>query len=188
MLICFALFLYGYCLGVIGSEDFYRFEIKLELLPMVALCGIGFGLLWGMPWQSLLFGFCVWFVPALIFLRLRPSSFGQGDIWLFGTAGLVLGVEYSAVGALLFGAFSVVTAWVYARRRGKGFGRSLFPAAIPMVIALLVVVQWRLFASLNNASDMDPISFTVLLLAPAGILLGAMLYQLRMAPKGGPAR
>lgn len=188
MLVCSALFLIGYCLGVIASEDFYRFEIKLELLPMVALCAIGLGLSWGMSWQSLLAGALVWFIPTLIYQRLRPAALGQGDIWLFGTAGLVFGVEYSAVGAMLFGLFCVATAWRYARIRGKAFGCSLFPAAVPMVLALIVVLQWRVFSSLGWGAPRDLLAYGVLLLAPAGALLGISIHKARMSLSGGPAQ
>ena len=177
MLICVALFLIGVCLGILWCEDIARFEIKLEVLPVVALCGAGLALAWGSSWLSLLLGGLVWFIPSLIVQRLRPSGLGMGDIWLFGTAGLVFGIEYTIFGGLLFGAFAVVSAWIYARARGKAFGRSMFPAAVPMVIAIVVVLQWRVLSTLNTEFTDNPLAYAVLLVLPAGLLLGLMFYR-----------
>ena len=177
MLICAALLVIGICLGILWCEDIARFEIKLEVLPVVALCGVGLALAWGSSWVSLLLGGLVWFIPSLIVQRLRPSGLGMGDIWLFGTAGLVFGIEYTVFGGLLFGAFAVVSAWIYARARGKAFGRSMFPAAVPMVIAIVVVLQWRVLSTLNTEITDNPLAYAVLLVLPAGLLLGLMFYR-----------
>ena len=177
MLICAALLVIGICLGILWCEDIARFEIKLEVLPVVALCGAGLALAWGSSWLSLLLGGLVWFIPSLIVQRLRPSGLGMGDIWLFGTAGLVFGIEYSVFAGLLLGALAVVTAWIYARARGKAFGRSMFPAAVPMVIAIVVVLQWRVFGALTTSFTEDPLAYAVLMVLPARLLMGAMFYM-----------
>jgi len=89
----------------------------------------------------------------------------------------VFGIEYSVFAGLLLGALAVVTAWIYARARGKAFGRSMFPAAVPMVIAIVVVLQWRVFGALTTSFTEDPLAYAVLMVLPAGLLMGAMFYM-----------
>ena len=185
MLICAALLVIGICLGILWCEDIARFEIKLEVLPVVALCGVGLALAWGSSWVSFLLGGLVWFIPSLIVQRQRPSGLGMGDIWLFGTAGLVFGIEYSVFAGLLLGALAVVTAWIYARARGKAFGRSMFPAAVPMVITIAVVLQWRVLSALTASFTEDPLAYAVLMVLPAGLLLGVMLYKAQLTSGEG---
>ena len=46
-----------------------------------------------------------------------------------------------------------------------------------MVIAIVVVLQWRVLSALNTEFTDNPLAYAVLLVLPAGLLLGLMFYR-----------
>lgn len=166
------LVLFGACLGFLIIEDMRRFEIKLELLPLTVALGIFLAVQSGIELNDILAGGLVWGVPVALYYWMCPGRIGRGDIWLFATAGFCFGISGSLFGAIVFGLVSVVTAWAYAYARGKRFGRSIYPAAVPTCIALLAICVWRLSGDLSEQNVMFLASAPLLALAPVGVFLG----------------
>ena len=176
MLFVTALLLFGVCLSIIWLEDVRLFEIKLEVLPVLVALSFFLALHMDIAWQGMLLGGLAWTLPAALYQRLRPSALGKGDIWLFGVAGTFFALQDALLGAALFALFSALTAYGYARARGKTFGRSIYPAAMPTVIAMLCVLEWRLIEHAGN-SEAHPVLTHALMGVPCvGILVGAIIY------------
>ena len=175
MLFVTALLLFGVCLSLIWLEDLRRFEIKLEVLPVLVALSFFIALHMEMAWQGMLLGGLAWTLPAALYQRLRPSALGQGDIWLFGVAGTFFALQDALLGAVVFALFSVLSAYCYARARGKTFGRSIYPAAMPTVIAMLCVLEWRLIERAANSEAHPILAYAVMALPFVGILIGAII-------------
>ena len=164
--------LYGATLGFLALEDMRRFEIKLELLPVTGIIGMWLALQSGLPLWDILAGGAIWGSFVALFYWFSRGSIGQGDIWLFATAGLCLGVSDSLAGALVFGAASIATSWAYSHARGKRFGRSIYPAAVPVSVALLAVCAMRMITDLGMSGSGVAMSLVILGLLVAGVALG----------------
>ena len=176
MLFVAALLLFGVCLSIIWLEDVRLFEIKLEVLPVLVALSFFLALHMDIAWQGMLLGGLAWTLPAALYQRLRPSALGQGDIWLFGVAGTFFAVQDALLGAVVFAFFSVLSAYGYARARGKTFGRSIYPAAMPTVIAMLCVLEWRLIEHAGNSEAHPILAYAVMGVPFVGILVGAIIY------------
>ena len=164
--------LYGATIGFLALEDMRRFEIKLELLPVTGIIGMWLALQSGVPLWDIVAGGAIWGSFVGLFYWFNRGSIGQGDIWLFATAGLCFGVSDSLAGALVFGAASVATAWAYSYARGKRFGRSIYPAAVPVSVALLAVFTLRVITALGLSGSGPAMTFVMLGLPVAGVALG----------------
>ena len=175
MLLCAALVMFGICLSILWFEDIRSFEIKLEVLPILVVISYVLAPYFDVAWQSMLAGGVAWFAPALLYQYLRPSGMGRGDIFLFAVAGLFFSLDDSLLGGAVFLAVSAATAYGYARARGKQFGRSLYPAAMPVVIAMLTVLEGRLLARAANSEAHAILAYAPMLLPFAGILIGALI-------------
>ena len=175
MLFVTALLLFGVCLSLIWLEDVRRLEIKLEVLPVLVALSFFIALHIDIAWQGMLLGGLAWTLPAALYQRLRPSALGLGDIWLFGVAGTFFALQDALLGAALFAFFSVLSAYGYARARGKTFGRSIYPAAMPVVIAMLLVLEWRLIERAANSEAHPILAYAVMALPFVGILVGAII-------------
>jgi ABC-type glycerol-3-phosphate transport system permease component len=172
ILYAITLVFYGTTLGFLALEDMRRFEIKLELLPFTALAGIFLATYSGLAIWDILAGALIWGIPVALYYWFHPGRIGRGDIWLFVTAGFCLGVSGSILGALIFGLASIVTAWAYAHARGKRFGCSIYPAAVPICTALLAVCILRVFRGLVADDDMLALLSSMLGLPVVGVILG----------------
>ena len=170
-----ALLLFGVCLSLIWLEDVRRLEIKLEVLPVLVALSFFIALHIDIAWQGMLLGGLAWTLPAALYQRLRPSALGLGDIWLFGVAGTFFALQDALLGAALFAFFSVLSAYGYARARGKTFGRSIYPAAMSTVIAMLCVLEWRLIEQAGNSNAHPILAYAVMALPFVGILIGAII-------------
>ena len=164
--------LYGATIGFLALEDMRRFEIKLELLPITGVIGMWLAFQSGVPLSDIVGGGAIWGSFVALFYWLNRGSIGQGDIWLFSTAGLCFGVSDSLAGALVFGVASIATAWAYSYARGKRFGRSIYPAAVPVSVALLAVCAMRMIADMGANSSGPAMTFVMLGLPVAGVALG----------------
>jgi hypothetical protein len=171
-----ALFLFGVCLSIIWLEDVRSFEIKLKLLPVLLALSFFLALHINIAWQCMLLGGLAWTLSAALYQRLRPSALGLGDIRLFGVAGTFFAVQDALLGVALFLFFSALTANGYARARDKRFRRSIYPAAMPTLIAMLCVLEWRLIEHAGNSNAHLILTYAVVALPCIGLLVGAIIY------------
>lgn len=181
MIFTLNLLIFGLVAGVLIVEDMRRFEIKLEILPVLASTALLLNVyLGGSLVESLLAG-SIWGGGAFGMYLLRKGCLGQGDIWLYLTAGFVFGLAGTLwIGALLM-ALNLLTAFAYARARNKRFGSSMFPAALPVGLAMLAVVTWRVAIVLIEDSAFDITSAATLALPGFGALLGAWIQAVRLS-------
>ena len=77
--------------------------------------------------------------------RWRPGKIGRGDIWLMAFAGFVAGPDHAAPVLVAFCILCVLTAGAYSLARGKGFFRSMFPAALPGMATAALALALRLW-------------------------------------------
>jgi hypothetical protein len=130
-------------LVVIIHTDVTRFEIDLSAIATASLCVISVYLSLGFDLLSHFAAVIVMFAVSFVVHRLYHRGFGLGDYYLFAFMGLVSGLEHLALLIVLNAIFSTITALYYSRIRGKRMFRSVFPAALPGILAavLVLVVQ-----------------------------------------------
>ena len=143
MILYTSLLLFGYLLALILIEDARYFEIKLEVLPFILCIGVYFSTYLDIHYYDIIFGGLLWGGVAFVQYFLKRSSIGQGDIWLYTTAGLIFTITATLSAAIFYAITSLITTLFYARARNKSLLKSATPAAIPMTIVLLLHTQWR---------------------------------------------
>lgn len=171
-----ALPLTGVCLGLIMWHDVARFEILFELLfptaALVLLCR-GDGAL-----DDAAIGAAIWGSLSGLMYFLGSRRLGRGDIGLFLFAGFCFGLGHTVAGGVVFALASAVTAYAYSRARGKRAFASSYPAALPMVVSILVVMEIRIIGSAVE-SDMRGVDTAIQMLLPVmGVILGALAHPL----------
>ena len=130
-------------LVVIIHTDITRFEIDPSAIATASLCIISVYLSLGFDLLSHFAAVIVMFAVSFVVHRLYHRGFGLGDYYLFAFMGLVSGLEHLALLIVLNAIFSTITALYYSQIRGKRMFRSVFPAAVPGILAavLVLVVQ-----------------------------------------------
>ena len=76
--------------------------------------------------------------------HLRPGKIGMGDIPLMGFIGLVSGPDIAIFALVALVIFSALTSAAYSIRRGKRMFRSMFPMALPGMLAAALALGLRL--------------------------------------------
>jgi hypothetical protein len=180
MIIFIGLFTFATCLAILALEDAFFFEIKLEILPLLA--GVSFILAphFGIPWQESLMGGLIWAGFPLLIRVLGFRMAGQGDIWLLLTAGLFVGITDLAATTVLLGLLILVTAAIYARLRGKRGLRSIVPLAVPLTATLFLLLEWRLIDAIPQGATSVGIHLVHLLMPWFGGLTGSLLYWMSL--------
>jgi hypothetical protein len=130
-------------LVVIIHTDVTRFEIDPSAIAAASLCIISVYLLLGFDLLSHFAAVIVMFAVSFVIHRLYHRGFGLGDYYLFAFMGLVSGLEHLGMLIVLNAIFSTFTSMYYSQIRGKRMFRSVFPAALPGILAavLVLVVQ-----------------------------------------------
>ena len=132
-------------LALLIREDMVRFEIEFAALAMVALNGAALNIHLGQSPLEMALGAGIWALAALAVRSLMGRNrLGQGDIWLFAGIGLIAGASGALSAVVLFVILSLATSYAYARARGRKMARSLYPAAIPGVLTILLILMARL--------------------------------------------
>ena len=177
MIIGFALVMFGTCLAILALEDALFFEIKLEVLPLLA--GLSFVLAthFGIARQDSLMGGVIWGGFPLLIRALGFRMVGQGDLWLLATAGLFVGLRDLAATTVLLGALIFMTAALYARLRGKPGLRSIVPLAVPLALTLFLLLGWRLFGAGFDESGLTWVIYAQIGAPLLGIGAGIFLYD-----------
>lgn len=129
-------------------EDLRWFEINFGALAVVVFNGVCLNLMFGVSVVAMLGGGLAWMCSAVLVRFLFGSkALGQGDIWLMGSMGLLAGVGGSLVAIMIYGLLMLITAYSYRQARSRAKGRriiSLFPAALPGGLTLLLVICGRM--------------------------------------------
>lgn len=180
MIFFIALFIFAACLAILALEDAVFFEIKLEILPLLA--GVSFVLAphFGIPWQDSLLGGLIWGGFPLLIQIFGFRMVGQGDIWLLATAGLFVGFTDLAATTVLLGLLILVTAAIYARLRGKPGLRSIVPLAVPLTATLFLLLEWRLIDAIPQGATSVGLHLVHLLMPWIGGLAGSLLYWMSL--------
>ena len=132
-------------MGLLIREDMARFEIEFTALAMVALNGAALNIHLGQSPLEMALGSLIWAVAALAVRMFKSrNALGLGDVYLFAVIGLMSGLDAAPVAVLLFVLFSLITSWSYARARHRPMARSLYPAALPGGLTILVILMGQL--------------------------------------------
>ena len=87
-------------------------------------------------------------LAALAIRRFRSRALGQGDLYLYGLCGLIVGLEGFLAWAVLNAGFALPIAAWSARRRSRqtiSISRTTFPAALaacPAAAAAYLLAGW----------------------------------------------
>lgn len=134
------------CLARVVWQDLRRFEIDFAALggatfAMLSLIVMLDGLTGALDALATgaLFG-CV----ADALRRPLPGAMGAGDPPLFAALGVAAGFAYFLPALVACALFSLLAAMVYAHARGKRLFRSMFPAAVALVPAIILALVLRL--------------------------------------------
>ena len=135
------------------------------MLPFILFIGVYFSTYLGNNYNEIILGGFLCGGVALVQFFLKRSSIGQGDIYLYTTAGLIFTINETFIAAIFYGLTSSLTALLYARARNKSFFKSATPAAIPMTIVLLLHTQWR-FITFGLETSQNSIWFICICFIP----------------------
>ena len=177
MIVGFALLMFGACLAILALEDAIFFEIKLEILPILAGLSCVLAAHFGISWQDSLVGAVIWGGFPLLCRLLGFRMVGQGDIWLLATAGLFVGTRDLAATTVLLGFLILVVAALYARLRGKQGLRSIVPLAVPLAATLFLLLKWRLMGASSDEDTLSLVYWGQIAAPLFGIGAGIFFYE-----------
>ena len=187
MLYLLALAAFGACLAYLAMEDAVFFEIKLELLPLLLLCSLAITQHLSMPLWDRVLGALLWGLPITVLYWFKSGSIGRGDLFLLASAGFFFGIKDAMPSVVVFAAATALTAFIYARRRGKAFGKSSIPAAIPVTVTLLIDLMRHLYAappSYTPITTFEALAAWVPMVLPLlGGVMGATIWLLHQTPR-----
>ena len=139
------------CSGVLIHRDITRFEIHLEVLAIASLAMVGLTVALD-GFQAILASLAVATILGFttdMIRRRRPGSMGGGDPWVFAALGLAGSATHIIPVVIMAGLLSFIVATAYSLARGKRFLRSMFPAALALVPAMLIGVGLQLVDALD---------------------------------------
>lgn len=119
-------------LAAIAWVDFRRWEIDPWLCVTAALAAAVIIHL-DDGWAVALLGAALGTGLAAAFHHLRRRSVGEGDIWLYGLCGLIVGIDGMPAWAVLNAVILLVLVTCLSRERGRSMLRCTVPAAIVLI-------------------------------------------------------
>lgn len=126
-------------LGGIAWVDFRTWEIDPWLCTTAALASSAVIHIDG-GWAEALLGAALGTGLAAAIHRFRRRAIGEGDIWLYGTCGLIVGINGLPAWALLNAALSFLLVACLARKRRRPMRRCTVPAALAACPAAALVL------------------------------------------------
>ena len=116
--------------------------------------------------------------------KFRPGKIGMGDIPLMGFIGLVAGPDNTFLVLVALVVFSALTSAAYSIRRGKRLFKSMFPMALPGMLAATLAlglrfiepVDWR-FVQIDIISEFGHILIPALIAMVIIIFLKARIIS-----------